>query len=204
MSETTGAAPWPPEFSEAGRHVAVAPLAPAHEADLIEAVRDGDLDKLWYTTVPAPDRVGDEIARRLALRETGSMQPFAVIDPATGKAVGMTTYMRIDARNRRVEIGSTWYRKSVQRTPLNTECKLILLRHAFEDLDCIAVEFRTHFMNQQSRRAIERLGAKLDGILRATEFTRNGAIRDTAVYSIIAPEWPAVRANLEARLQSRA
>jgi RimJ/RimL family protein N-acetyltransferase len=140
-----------------------------------------------------------EIARRNALRAAGSMLPFAVLD-ASGRAVGMTTYMNIDATNRRVEIGSTWYRRAVQRGPLNTECKLMLLRHAFEGLDCIAVEFCTHHLNHQSRRAIERLGAKLDGIRRAHMLMGNGTIRDTAVYSIIAPEWPTVKAHLEWQL----
>ena len=129
------------------------------------------------------------------------MLPFTVVDGATGKAAGMTTYMNIDAPHRRVEIGSTWYRKGVQRTDLNTHCKLLLLTHAFEKLDCIAVEFRTHFFNQQSRRAIERLGAKLDGILRNHQRTPNGKLRDTCVYSIVAAEWPTVKAHLEWQLQ---
>ena len=137
-----------------------------------------------------------EIERRLKLREAGSMLPFAVIDLASGRPAGMTTYMNIDAVNRRVEIGSTWYRKSVQRSGINTECKLLMLRHAFETLDCIAVEFRTHFLNQQSRRAIERVGAKLDGVLRNHMRMADGSLRDTCAYSIIASEWPAVRANL--------
>ena len=192
--------PWPPSFTAEGDHVVVAPLAPDHEVDLTEAAADGQLHRLWYTTVPAPEDVGAEISRRLALREAGSMLPFAIIDKASGRAVGMTTYMNIDAANRRIEIGSTWYRKSVQRTPLNTECKLLLLRHAFETLDCIAVEFRTHFVNVQSRRAIERLGAKLDGVLRAHMIMANGTVRDTACYSIIASEWPTVEANLIWRL----
>jgi N-acetyltransferase len=188
--------PWPPEFEADGRVAQIVPLAPDHAADLSEAAADGALHRLWYTSVPAPDRVPDEIARRLGLRAAGSMLPFAVIDRTSGRAVGMTTYMNIDAANRRLEIGSTWYRASVQRTALNTECKLLLLRHAFESLDCIAVEFRTHAMNLQSRRAIERLGAKLDGILRSHMVLPNGSLRDTAVYSIIAAEWPAVRSNL--------
>lgn len=129
------------------------------------------------------------------------MLPFAVLEKSSGRAVGMTTYMNIAAENRRLEIGSTWYRKSVQRTPLNTECKLLLLRHAFEELDCIAVEFRTHVMNRASRRAIERLGAKFDGVLRAHMIMANGTIRDTAVYSITAPEWPTVAANIEFMLE---
>ncbi len=137
-----------------------------------------------------------EITRRLALHRSGSMLPFTVIEPATGDAVGMTTYMNIDAANRRVEIGFTWYAARVQRTALNTEAKLLLLTHAFDTLHCIAVEFRTHFLNQGSRRAIERLGAKLDGILRAHSIANNGTVRDTCVYSITAPDWPAIRSHL--------
>jgi N-acetyltransferase len=196
--------PWPPSFSLEGRHAAVVPLSAEHGPDLAEATADGDLHRLWYTSVPAPEAVPAEIERRLALRRSGSMLPFAVISQATGRAVGMTTYMNIDAANRRVEIGSTWYRKSVQRTPINTECKLLLLRQAFTQLDCIAVEFRTHFANSASRRAIERLGAKQDGILRAHQIASNGTLRDTVVYSIIACEWPMVEANLTWRLERSA
>jgi RimJ/RimL family protein N-acetyltransferase len=137
-----------------------------------------------------------EIGRRLALQTAGSMLPFTVVDNATNRAVGMTTYMNVDAKNRHLEIGSTWYRKNVQRTALNTQCKLMLLTHAFETLDCIAVEFRTHAFNHQSRRAIERLGAKLDGVLRNHQIAANGTLRDTYVYSIIASEWPTVKAHL--------
>ena len=183
-----------------GKHVSGGLLRRDHEADLAGAAADGELHQLWYTTVPAPGAVPAEIERRLALRAAGSMLPFAVIDAITGRAVGMTTYMHIDAVNRRVEIGSTWYARAVQRTPVNTECKLLLLTQAFEGLDCIAVEFRTHFMSEQSRRAIERLGAKLDGILRAHMVMANGSLRDTAVYSITAPEWPAVKASLQWKL----
>jgi N-acetyltransferase len=194
-------APWPPTVSLEGRHAQLEPTAPAHAPDLAEAAADGDLHRLWYTTVPAPSAVAAEIDRRLGLRDKGSMLPFTVIDAARGKAVGMTTYMNIDATNRRVEIGSTWYRRAVQRTPINTECKLMLLRHAFEELDCLAVEFRTHILNQQSRRAIERLGARLDGILRAHMRMPNGTIRDTAVYSVTHFDWPSVKAGLEWQLE---
>jgi RimJ/RimL family protein N-acetyltransferase len=127
------------------------------------------------------------------------MLPFTVFDPDS-KIAGMTTYMNVDTPNRRVEIGSTWYAKRVQRTALNTQCKLLLLQHAFEALDCIAVEFRTHFFNQQSRRAIERLGAKLDGILRNHSRASNGTLRDTVVYSITEAEWPTVKAHLRWQL----
>ncbi|MQY43594.1 GNAT family N-acetyltransferase [Epibacterium sp. SM1969] len=175
--------------------VTLTPLSEVHAQDLADAAADGALHRLWYTTIPHPEDVAAEITRRLDLQRQGSMVPFAVLD-GNGSAVGMTTYMNIDASNQRVEIGSTWYRKSVQRSGLNTICKLLLLQHAFEDRDAIAVEFRTHFMNRQSRCAIERLGAKLDGVLRAHMVMANGTLRDTAVYSITAAEWPAVRANL--------
>ena len=195
--------PWPPEVTLTGRHARLVPLSQDHCADLIEAVKDGELWTLWYTFVPTPDAMEAQIDERLAKRAAGAMLPFAVIDASSGRAVGMTTYMNIDAASRRVEIGGTWYRKAVQRTSINTECKLMLLTHAFEELDCIAVEFRTHFLNQQSRRAIERLGAKLDGILRNHITMPNGTLRDTCVYSILPGEWPAVKANLEARLVGR-
>ena len=191
---------WPPEVTLQGEHATLVPLSPDHCADLIEAVKDGELWTLWYTFISTPDEMAANIEERLAKRAAGSMQPFAVIDNTSGRPVGMTTYMNIDAANRRVEIGSTWYRKAVQRSAINTECKLMLLRHAFETLDCVAVEFRTHVLNHQSRRAIERLGAKLDGILRNHIRMPNGSLRDTCVYSILPGEWPAVRANLEARL----
>jgi N-acetyltransferase len=184
-----------------GHHVSLVPLGYAHLDDLVEAVKDGELWTLWYTTIPAPDRLRAEIDRRLELHKQGSMIPFAVIEKS-GQAVGMTTFMHIDAVNRRVEIGSTWYRKRVQRSALNTECKLLLLTHAFEHLNCIAVEFRTHFFNQQSRTAIERLGARLDGILRQHMIAGNGTLRDTCVYSILDREWPAVKAHLSHRLET--
>jgi RimJ/RimL family protein N-acetyltransferase len=143
-----------------------------------------------------------EIDRRLGLQAAGSMLPWTVFDP-DGKIAGMTTYMNVDAANRRVEIGSTWYAKRVQRSALNTQCKLLLLTHAFEKLDCIAVEFRTHFFNHQSRRGIERLGAKQDGILRNHQIAPNGTLRDTVVYSIVASEWPTVKAHLDYQLNEK-
>jgi RimJ/RimL family protein N-acetyltransferase len=184
-----------------GQHVSLVPLSQSHHDDLVEAAVDGELWTLWYTTIPSPDKMRAEIDRRLGLQAQGSMVPFAVIEKSTNTAVGMTTYMHIDAVNRRVEIGSTWYRKRVQRSALNTECKLLLLTHAFEQLNCIAVEFRTHFLNRQSRAAIERLGARLDGILRQHVVQPNGTLRDTCVYSVLDREWPAVKANLVHRLE---
>ncbi len=175
------------------------PLSPDHCPALIDAARDGELWKLWYTAIPAPEGMAAEIERRLGLQAIKSMLPFTVLD-AGGRVVGMTTFMNVDNAHRRVEIGSTWYATSVQRTPLNTECKRLLLAHAFDTLACIAVEFRTHRFNTQSRRAIERLGAQQDGILRNHQRSANGALRDTVVYSITADEWPTVAAHLDFQL----
>lgn len=185
----------------AGRHVVLAPLSPTHLSGLIDAARDGDLWRLWYTAAPSPEGMQAEIDRRLALQRAGSKLPFTVISQPDARIAGMTTYMNIDATHARVEIGSTWHAARAQRTALNTEAKLLLLTHAFETLDCIAVEFRTHFLNHQSRRAIERLGAKLDGILRNHQRAPNGTLRDTCVYSITQSEWPTVRAHLTWQLE---
>src|SRR4051812_24881391 len=185
-----------------GAHARLEPLSHDQRDGLIEAVKDGELWNLWYTFVPKPEDMTKEIDRRLGLQKAGSMLPFTVFD-AAGKIAGMTTYMNVDATNRRVEIGSTWYGKWVQRTALNTQCKLLLLGHAFETLDCIAVEFRTHFFNHQSRKAIERLGAKFDGILRNHQIAPNGTLRDTVVYSILPNEWPTVKAHLTYQLDEK-
>ncbi|MGN7200716.1 GNAT family N-acetyltransferase [Arthrobacter sp. SAFR-044] len=191
-----------------GRYVILEPLAEEHHDGLLDAARDGELWKLWYTSVPAPDAMAAEIRRRLALQEQGSMLPFTtrLIDPGTGRPgriIGMTTYMNIDAATPRVEIGSTWNAASVQGTGTNPDSKLLLLRHAFEVLGCPAVEFRTHWLNHQSREAIARLGAKQDGVLRSHSRTSDGNLRDTAVFSILEHEWLAVRAGLEYRLDRR-
>ncbi len=179
-----------------GQHVALEPLGQQHHDELCEATRDGELWKLWYTLVPSPEGMRAEIDRRNALLQQGTMLPWAVRDLSTGRVVGMTTYMNIEADKPRVEIGSTWYARSVQRTALNTECKLLLLTHAFDTLECIAVEFRTSSFNFQSRRAIERLGARPDGILRNHMRMPDGSLRDTCVFSILPHEWPAVKKNL--------
>lgn len=195
---------WAGPISLQGKHVSLVPLLPSHASALTTAVQDGALWKHWYTWVPAPENMALDIARRLDLQAKASMLAFTVLD-ASATPVGMTTYMNIDAANRHVEIGSTWYARRVQRSALNTECKRLLLTHAFENLQCIAVEFRTHFYNQQSRRAIERLGAKLDGILRNHSINPHpdaaGSLRDTCVYSIIASEWPVVKAHLTYQLE---
>ena len=191
-----------------GQYVVLEPLSHAHHDGLVEAVRDGELWKLWYTSVPAPEAMAAEIDRRLALQGAGSMLPFTtrLLDPATGgpgKVIGMTTYMNIDAATPRVEIGSTWNAASAQGSGSNPDSKLLLLRHAFETLGCPAVEFRTHWLNHQSREAIARLGAKQDGVLRSHTRTADGVLRDTVVFSILEHEWPMVRSGLEFRLGKR-
>ena len=192
---------WPPEFIADGKNVRLEISREEHAVDLAAVVAKGELHELWYTMIPEPDGISDEIQRRLALREQGSMLPFTIIDKSSEKPVGMTTYMNIDAISPRLEIGSTWICPSVQKTPINTECKYLLLQHAFEELHCIAVEFRTHFVNHQSRRAIERLGAKFDGVIRSHKIMQNGTVRDTAIYSILRGEWPTVQANLQWQLE---
>lgn len=191
---------WLEPVTLTGTHAVLEPLHPSQADALSAAVSDGELHKLWYTSIPTPAKMGAEIERRLGLFEKGAMLPFAVKSVALNRIVGMTTYMNVDQVHKRVEIGSTWYAKSVQRSPLNTECKLMLLTHAFEKMDCIAVEFRTSFFNQASRAAIARLGAKQDGILRSHQRHADGSLRDTVVFSITAAEWPAVKMHLQFQL----
>ncbi|MBX9598104.1 MAG: GNAT family N-acetyltransferase [Burkholderiales bacterium] len=192
---------WIEPFELHGEYVSLVPLTMEYHEQLREALADGELWNLWYTSIPRPENLAAEIERRLALQAKGEMVPFAVIDKRTKQAVGMTTYCRLDQANRRLEIGYTWYRQNCQRTALNTECKLMLLRHAFEVLNCASVEFRTSAFNFTSRKAIERLGAKLDGVLRNTRIFSNGAIGDSYVYSILNNEWPIVKTNLEYKLR---
>ena len=181
-------------------HVRLEPLSPEHGPDLAEATRG--LEHAWYTSVPTPDGVAADIAQRLAWRDEGSMNPWAVRRLDTGRAIGMTTFCNIDQPNRHVEIGHTWIGVEAQRTAVNTASKLLLLGHAFERCDAIAVEFRTHWHNRRSRAAIARLGAKQDGVLRNHRLGPDGTLRDTVVFSIIASEWRAVRTGLRARLQA--
>jgi RimJ/RimL family protein N-acetyltransferase len=176
------------------------PLSLDHHDTLMQALEDGEAWKLWYTWVPTPAELADEISKRLDHQRAGTWLPFTVVDVASGNVAGMTNFMHIDSGNRRVEIGGTWYAQRYQRTALNTACKRLLLAHAFEQLDCIAVELRTHFFNRQSRAAIERLGAKLDGVLRNHSVSRDGTLRDTCVYSILPAEWPTVRSHLDFQL----
>jgi RimJ/RimL family protein N-acetyltransferase len=194
---------WIEPVTLVGEHVKLVPLSFEHEQGLANAAADGELWKLWYTSVPTPEGVRDWIAAALVMRDTFGAHPFAVIDIKSGDVVGSTRFFNVEAAHRRLEIGHTWYAKRVQRSSLNTEAKLLLLSHAFDTLKTIAVEFRTHFMNQQSRAAIARLGARQDGILRNHQIGRDGIYRDTVVFSIVEAEWPAVRANLRMKLDAR-
>jgi RimJ/RimL family protein N-acetyltransferase len=179
--------------------VTVESLAQRHRNQLAAAVNVGELWRLWYTHIPSPAAMTDEIARRTRLQEEGRGAYWAVIDPRTGDAVGMTSYLNPDPENRRLEIGSTWLSRDAQGTGMNPATKLLLLSRAFDDLGCIAVEFRVHWHNHQSRRAVERLGAKQDGVLRNHTIFANGTVRDTVVYSIIDAEWPTVKYGLQQR-----
>lgn len=184
-----------------GSTVRLEPLSPEHIPELTDAVRDGELWNLWYTRIPAPDAMAAEVESRLQQQAAGSMAPWAIRRLDTGALCGMTTYMNIKAEHRRVEIGSTWLAASAQRTSINAEAKYLLLSRAFEDLDCIAVEFRTHWHNHASRAAIARLGAKQDGVLRSNELWLDGSRRDVVVFSILEGEWSSVRLGLRHRLR---
>ena len=177
-------------------------LSLSHAPDL-RAVMDKDrLDRVWFAKTPSAAGMEAEIERRLGLQGEGKMAPFAIINQDTGRAVGATTYMNIDPVNRRLEIGSTFLAVAAQGTGINPAAKYLLLTRAFEELECIAVEFRTHWHNQASREAISRLGAKQDGVLRNHMFDPvSGTLRDTVVFSILPHEWPAVRTQLLARLE---
>ncbi|TMP39128.1 GNAT family N-acetyltransferase [Pseudoalteromonas citrea] len=185
-----------------GKYVRLEPLVMQHVSALQEAVKDGEYWRLWYASVPKPDDISDYVAKAIEQAKQGEVA-YAVIDKRTDTVVGTTRYYNVDGPNKRAAIGYTWYANSVRRSPINTESKLLLLSNLFESCDAVAVEFNTHFFNQTSRAAIERLGAKLDGILRAHKIMKDGSLRDTAVYSIIASEWPAVRNNLEFKLYER-
>jgi N-acetyltransferase len=195
---------YPPKpITLTGAHVQLLPLSMEHLKSLQEAVTDGALWKLWYTFIPTVEKMDDWIRTALDEQRRGVSVPFVIVRKEDSRIVGSTRYMNIESGIRRLEIGTTWYSKSVQRSPINTECKLLLLQHAFEDLKCVAVEFRTHRFNERSRRAIERLGAQLDGILRNHRYSSNGTIRDTVVYSIIEDEWPNVKSNLHFLLEDK-
>ena len=184
----------------AGDVVTLEPLRRGHVSALAAAAADGRLWELWYTGVPTREGMAADVDDRLAQQDAGRMLPFVVRRNDTGAVVGATTYCNVDAETPRLEIGYTWTAASAQRTGVNTESKLLLLGHAFEVLGCLAVEFRTHWHNTQSRTAIAALGAKQDGVLRNHRRQPDGSLRDTVVFSITAPEWPAVRSDLRRRL----
>ena len=183
--------------------VILEPLSFEHAEGLRSATKDGELWKLWFTSVPSPEKVEDYIKTALELRDKSGWMPFVIHHKESNQIIGSTRYCNVDEVNQRLEIGYTWYSKSYQRTSVNTECKYLLLQHAFEKLDAIAVEFRTHWHNHKSRAAIARLGAKQDGVLRNHQKSADGIYRDTVVFSIINQEWPAVKRSLEFKLNDQ-
>jgi RimJ/RimL family protein N-acetyltransferase len=187
---------WITPVTLTGKLVKLVPIALSHEQGLIEATQDGSLWQLWFTSVPNPEQVREFINTALDIQQANAALAFSIIELSSGRILGSTRFCNIDIKNRRLEIGYTWYRQSVQRSGVNTECKLLLLQHAFEQLQCIAVEFRTNWHNHQSRAAIARLGAKQDGILRQHQLMPDGQYRDTVVFSILNSEWPAVKSQL--------
>lgn len=183
-----------------GEFVTLEPLSLDHSGALAEAVAEDDLYKVWYTRLPSPEEMDAEIRSRLDHHRAGSRVPWTIVRNSDRRPVGMTTYLNVRDDNRKLEIGATWVAASCHGTAVNPEAKLLLLSRAFDDLDCVAVEFRTHWHNRRSRRAIEALGAKQDGVLRNNDLWQDGTLRDTVVYSIIDGEWPTVRLGLSERL----
>lgn len=176
--------------------ITLEPMAASHAHDLALAAQDGELWNIRVTSVPSPDEETTYVQRALAMREAGTRLPFVVRDSVTGSIIGTTSYHDIEPDIDRIEIGYTWYAQSAQRTHVNTTCKLLLLSHAFDTLGCKVVGFRTDNFNHASQRAIERLGAKRDGVIRHHAKRRDGTVRDTVMYSIVVGEWPEVRAHL--------
>ena len=193
---------WFNDVELATENVKLVPLTMEHKYSLVEAASDGELWKLWFTSVPSAESIADYIYTALDQKAKGLSLPFVVISKSSGKIIGSTRFCNADSVNQRVEIGYTWYSKSYQKTSCNTECKLLLLTHAFESLNAIAVELRTSWHNQASRAAIARLGAKQDGVLRNHQKMPNGSYRDTVVFSIINTEWLSVKAGLEFKLST--
>jgi N-acetyltransferase len=183
------------------RWVTLEPLAREHLPEITAAAADGELGRLWFTHAPKAGNAEQWVDMRLAAQNPDEGLTF-VVRSLDGAVIGSSSYLNVDAPNRRLEIGNTWYVASARRSGVNSETKLLMLGHAFDRLGCVAVEFRTHFFNSTSRAAIERLGAKLDGILRSHQVLADGSRRDTVVYSILDIEWRAVRNNLRHRLDS--
>lgn len=179
-----------------GKLVTLRPLLPADKDQLVAAASDGNLWELWYTSVPSSENIDSYINQAMENQQKGIALPFVIEHNASGQIIGSSRYCKADAANKRLEIGYTWYAKSYQRTGVNTECKYLMLEYAFEKLDCIAVQFMTHWFNYKSRNAILRLGAKQDGVIRNHRIDKNGHIRDTVLFSILNSEWPVVKQNL--------
>ncbi len=194
---------WIEPITLTGLRVVLEPLSLEHLDGMINAVKDGELWKLWFTSIPTPEKAEAYIKTALEMRENAGAMPFIVRDRESNKIIGSTRYFNVDEGNQRLEIGYTWYSESYQRTAVNSECKYLLLSHAFEKLEAIAVEFRTHWHNQKSRAAIARLGAKQDGVLRNHQKNADGGYRDTVVFSIINLEWPAVKQSLMFKLNNQ-
>ncbi len=199
---------WLKDITLEGRLVRLVPLGKEHRSGLLQAAADGKLWELWFTSVPSEQSIDSYIDKALQDRAIGISLPFIVLDVQTSKIIGSTRYLNAESDHRRLEIGSTWYAQSCHRTGVNTECKYLLLQHAFESLKCIAVEFRTDWFNRRSRAAIEHLGAKQDGVLRNHRINPDGSFRDSVVYSITDREWIGVKKSLllamkqSARLES--
>ena len=191
---------WIEPVTLSGSGVLLEPLSLEHLGGLSAAVKDGELWDLWYTSIPSPEKAEAYIKTALDMREDAGAMPFLIRDKGSNNIIGCTRYFNVDELNQRLEIGHTWYSESYQRTAANTECKYLLLSHAFEELKAIAVEFRTHWHNHKSRAAIARLGAKQDGVLRNHTRSADGIYRDTVVFSIIDLEWPAVKQSLQFKL----
>ena len=189
---------WLKNIELSGTNVKLVPLKYSHKNELLKAASDGELWNLWFTSVPSEKTIDSYIDKAI---NSNNMLPFAVIDTKTNSIIGSTRFCNAEPEHLRLEIGYTWYAKSAQKTGVNTECKLLLLTHAFEVLNCTAVEFRTHYFNTVSRNAILRLGAKQDGILRNHRMDADGTLRDTVVFSILKNEWPVVKKNLKHKLK---
>ncbi|NMM49123.1 GNAT family N-acetyltransferase [Marinigracilibium pacificum] len=188
---------WLKNIELEGKIIKLVPLTKSHREGLIEASNDGNLSELWFTSVPSEEQIDDYINFALNQEKNGSALAFVVIHKETQKIIGCTRYCNVASEHRRLEIGYTWYAASFQRTGVNTECKYLLLKHAFETLDCICVQFKTDWFNINSRNAIARLGAKQDGILRNDRLNKDGSYRDTVVFSITNNEWHGVEKNLK-------
>ncbi len=194
---------WATPITLVGNNITLIPLSIDHTEGLIKAASDGELWHIWYADIPSPDTMQMEINRKIESQKQGKILPFTVVNIDTKQIIGMTTYYNIDSKTKRIDIGSTWYSKSHQKTMANTEAKFLLLNHAFETLKCVAVELRISIFNQESKKAAERLGAKYMGTLRNHRLLKNGILTDSYIYSIIDSEWPTIKTHLTWKLMNR-